>query len=96
MRLPRRFAFRNDSPYMNRVLPLIVAGELIRSDKRKGGNGMLKKLSIFIALIILSAGIAACEKEGPAEKAGEKVDEAIEQAGDKIEEAGDKIEKKTD
>lgn len=31
--------------------------------------------------------LASCEKEGPAERAGEKVDDAIEEAGDKVEEA---------
>ena len=39
--------------------------------------------------------IALCEQQGPAEKAGAKLDEAMEQAGDKIEEAGDAIEEKT-
>jgi uncharacterized protein YjbJ (UPF0337 family) len=57
---------------------------------------MLKRLIMFLSLIILAAGIAGCEKEGPAEKAGEKIDEAIEQAGDKLEKAGDKIEEKTE
>jgi hypothetical protein len=36
------------------------------------------------------AGLAACEK-GPAEKAGEKMDNAAKKAGDKIENAGDKV-----
>ena len=66
-----------------------------------------KKLSstVFATLIII--GLAACEKQGPAEKAGEKIDNAAEKmgdkiedatdkAGDKLEEAGDKIEDKTD
>ena len=35
--------------------------------------------------------LSSCEKKGPAEKAGEKVDNAIEKAGGKVEEAGDKI-----
>jgi len=34
--------------------------------------------------------LAACEQEGPAERAGKAVDNAVEQAGDKIENAGDK------
>ncbi len=37
-------------------------------------------------MIIIS--LAACKKSGPAERAGEKIDEAVEKAGDKIEEAG--------
>jgi predicted small lipoprotein YifL len=34
--------------------------------------------------------LAACEQEGPAERAGKALDNAVEQAGDKIENAGDK------
>lgn len=33
--------------------------------------------------------LASCEKKGPAEKAGEKIDKAVEDAGDKIEDATD-------
>jgi len=40
---------------------------------------------------------AACEPEkGPAEKAGEAIDNAVDKAGDKIEEAGDKVEDAAD
>ena len=64
------------------------------------------KLSIATLAILLAFGLTACEK-GPAEKAGEKIDNAAERvgdkiedatdkAGDKMEEAGDKIEDKTD
>ena len=68
------------------------------------------KLSQSIALLatgILVFTLAGCEKEGPAEQAGEQIDEAVEtmqdkadDAGDKamdeLEEAGDKIEEATD
>ena len=33
----------------------------------------------------------ACENEGPAEKAGEKVDEAIEETQEKMEDAGEQV-----
>lgn len=53
-----------------------------------------------VALIVFAALFAtACEKKGPAEKAGEKIDQAYtdalekaEEAGKEIEEAGKKIE----
>ena len=51
---------------------------------------------------IFAAGalLAACESEGPAEKAGERIDEAVESTGEKLEEAGDtareKVEEATD
>jgi hypothetical protein len=33
--------------------------------------------------------LAGCDKQGPAEKAGEKFDNAVESMGEKMEEAGD-------
>lgn len=39
---------------------------------------------------------AACEKEGPAERAGKAVDDAAEDAGDKLEDIGDKAEDAVD
>ena len=47
-------------------------------------------------------GLTACERKGPAERAGEKVDNAIEKAKDKLdpkgpaEKAGEKIDKALD
>lgn len=66
----------------------------------------INKLSIAALTLLMGLGLAACEK-GPAEKAGEKMDNAAENIGDKIEDAtdnagdkleaaGDKIEDKTD
>lgn len=52
---------------------------------------------LVVALLAAFAGLSACKSEGPAEKAGQKVDTAVEQAGKKIDkatdEAGKKIEK---
>jgi hyperosmotically inducible protein len=48
----------------------------------------------FICVIIVS--FTACTKEGPAERAGKKVDETVDKTGEKIKEStekvGDKIE----
>ena len=69
---------------------------------------MKKKHIAYIAMGCAAAfAVTSCEKEGPAEKAGEKMDESAENAGDKIEgatdeaqdkveEAGDAIEDATD
>ena len=53
---------------------------------------------IAIVAFLMTAGLTACEKEGPLERAGENVDEAIEKAADKLEpnegpaeKAGEKI-----
>ncbi len=66
----------------------------------------MNKLSIAALALLFAIGLSACEK-GPAETAGERIDNAAENAGDKIEDAtdkagdkleaaGDKIEDKTD
>lgn len=45
---------------------------------------------ILALLFALSGGIlAGCDNDGPAEEAGENIDEAMEDAGDAIEDAGD-------
>lgn len=54
----------------------------------------MKFNSGIAAAIVLSfavAGLAACEKQGPAERAGEKIDNAGKKVGEKVEEAGEKI-----
>ena len=47
-------------------------------------------IAAAIVLGLAVAGLSACEK-GPAQKAGEKIDNAAKKVGDKMEEAGDKI-----
>jgi hypothetical protein len=47
-------------------------------------------LSLFLAGVLL-VGASACREKGPAEKAGEKVDDAMSKAGDKLQDAGDKM-----
>ena len=47
-------------------------------------------IATAILLVFAIAGLAACEK-GPAEKAGESIDNAAKKAGDKMEDAGDKV-----
>lgn len=65
------------------------------------------KLSIAALATFIIVGLTACEKKGPAEQAGENIDNAAENLGDKIEDAtdnagdkletaGDKVENATD
>ncbi|MGW8187404.1 MAG: hypothetical protein ACWGNK_09050 [Desulfobacterales bacterium] len=51
----------------------------------------LRTLMIAVLFGCLSIGVLACEKEGPAEKAGKKVDQTVEKAGDKMQEAGEAV-----
>ena len=55
---------------------------------------LARLLSLLVLLAL--AGSACVKKEGPAERAGKKVDKALEKIGDKIEDAGDKIEDAAD
>jgi hyperosmotically inducible periplasmic protein len=50
----------------------------------------------FLAVFLLAAvvGLSACKQEGPAERAGKKVDQTVEQTGKKLEEAKDEAGKK--
>lgn len=58
----------------------------------------MKALSILPVVILMLIGtvMTGCEaNEGPAEQAGEEIDNAVENTGEAIEEAGDKLEEKT-
>jgi len=50
----------------------------------------------FLTVLVLASvlGLSACKQEGPAEKAGQKVDQAVEQAGKKIDQATEQAGKK--
>lgn len=67
-------------------------------------NKMTRALSTA-TLVLFGLGLGACSQEGPAERAGEKIDNAVEETsesvdsamentGDKIEDAADKMEDK--
>jgi len=44
--------------------------------------------------LLLAAGLTACDKPGPAESAGKKMDQTASDAGNKISETADKVDKK--
>lgn len=48
-----------------------------------------RKVALALLAGLLTLGLAACEEQGPAEEAGEEIDQAVEEAGDSIEEATD-------
>jgi len=45
---------------------------------------------------LMFTGLTACEKEGPAEKAGKAIDEAASNVADETKSAAEKIEKKVE
>ena len=54
---------------------------------------MMPRKAPALALVLFATVFAyGCEEKGPAEKAGEKIDDTMSEALDKAEEAGEKIE----
>jgi len=51
---------------------------------------IISTLLMSTALFIM-AGMVGCDTQGPAEKAGEKIDQSVEEVKDAAEEAGDKL-----
>lgn len=52
---------------------------------------ILKGIGAVLAAGMLFGGLAACEREGPGERAGKALDKAVQDTGKKIEETGEKI-----
>lgn len=53
------------------------------------------RIASVTASIALIALVGACQKEGPAERAGKQVDKAVDKIGQQVEKAGDKIQDAT-
>ncbi|MDT8453486.1 MAG: hypothetical protein RQ936_12335 [Gammaproteobacteria bacterium] len=51
----------------------------------------IRDLKLIAASLLLVVGLAACDEPGPAETAGENIDQAVDKAGDKIDDAADKV-----
>jgi hypothetical protein len=50
-----------------------------------------KMVSLSLVMGTLLVSLSGCQKEGPAEQAGKKVDQTTEKVGEQIEKAGDSI-----
>lgn len=56
-------------------------------------TGMMRYLAMAALVAMIGLGLAACEDDpGPAEEAGQNIDEAMEDAGEGIEEMGESLE----
>ena len=55
---------------------------------------MLDNLKLIGVSTLLLVGLAACDRPGPAESAGKKLDQAFDQAGNKISDTADKAAEK--
>jgi len=57
----------------------------------------LRSLLLMFCLVFAGGGLlAGCQDQGPAEEAGEAIDDTMEDAGDAMDEAGDDIEDAVD
>ncbi|MDW5376213.1 hypothetical protein R6258_04705 [Halomonas sp. HP20-15] len=54
-------------------------------------KNLLRKLGLAMMLALMLGGVAACDDQGPAEEAGENIDQAAENAGDSVEEMGEDV-----
>ncbi|MDR5907664.1 hypothetical protein [Franzmannia qiaohouensis] len=52
---------------------------------------MLRKVGLAVLMVMVLGGVAACDDQGPAEEAGENIDDAMEDAGEGMEELGEDI-----
>lgn len=50
------------------------------------------KNALLVSLLASMMALSACEKDGPMERAGESVDEAVENTGDALDDAADNTE----
>jgi hypothetical protein len=56
----------------------------------------MKNKKLLLPLLLVAPALYGCPDEGPAERAGENIDEAIEETGEALEEAGDDVEDAVD
>lgn len=60
-------------------------------------NPLLRGSLVALTLGFVSMGfLTACEEQGPAEEAGERIDEAVEDTGDAAEDAAEEVEREFD
>jgi hypothetical protein len=55
---------------------------------------LYRGISSVILAILLAMGLSACEKEGPAEKAGKAMDEAASEVAERAKDAKEAVEEK--
>ncbi|WP_249978090.1 hypothetical protein [Vreelandella olivaria] len=53
---------------------------------------LIKKLAAALLMAMMLGGLVACDNQGPAEEAGESIDDSMQSAGESIEELGENIE----
>lgn len=54
------------------------------------------RTALAVALLAPALALAACDDDGPAEQAGEAIDDAAERAGDAVDDAADEVKRAGD
>ena len=55
----------------------------------------MTKSAVLISAMLLGLSLSACQKEGPAEKAGKEIDKAAKDVGQSMEKAADAVKEAT-
>ena len=55
----------------------------------------MSKINLLVAVAFLGLTLSACQKEGPAEKAGKELDKAAKDAGEAMDKAVDSVKEAT-
>ena len=55
----------------------------------------MSRLNWLVAVTLLGLTLSACQKEGPAEKAGKEIDKAAKDVGQSMEKAADSVKEAT-
>ncbi len=55
----------------------------------------MSKLNLLVTVVLLGLTLSACQKEGPAEKAGKEIDKAAKEAGQAVDKAVDSVKEAT-
>ena len=51
----------------------------------------MSKFNLLVTVVFLGLTLSACQKEGPAEKAGKEIDKAAKEAGQAVDKAVDSV-----
>ena len=64
------------------------------NQEKEGKMNISQRIKLFAISTLLIVGLAACNKPGPAETAGKKIDQSTQKAGEAIDDAAAKAKEK--
>ncbi len=82
-----RLAIHGPTGRLQESAQILTINDYEEANSMKFNSGIAAAIVLSFAV----AGLTACEKEGPVEKAGKAVDNAGEKVGETVEKAGEKL-----